>query len=547
MLESDFLDMNQLNIQCDESISALSDSNARLNGISNVYKAANEVGCTGETANSFYEYCDRIVTLISAIVLANDKDIIDNRTLKSFLKEGVVLDGGVILPKKRRAAENEHRELREADKCESRAHGCSPEEKHYWRHEYRHHRDAAASYRREKEYWESLERKFDEINNATKNLFKESKSYRDGDGVIKEGIKSLSKDFNVTTGTFELDDSWKTGFEKLYNNVSIVDEFKNSWKDENGAYNLDVLNDIYKNRIDKLSANEAEAFAAALEELHPDAQKQVLGHVAASDADIKGLVQGVVKSLGFGGKTGVDVYNIATAKDDTAKRKAGLKFTKDIETAAATWAGTLLYGGGLGKANGTLLPDFKKSFIESISQEGDDLVNVSGGEIIKRSFKKDIGAYKFTSVKKAGEAAIENADDVAEASIKAKDAARLNNVKAGVKWAGVVIDAAFNLSDNVAEQKLAHQSGMEMSTGRVAAETAIETVVDVGVGIASNAAAGFVIGGAAALLGLSAPAIVVTAASAVAVWGVNEAFKYFTGKDAGETVADIVCDITGIK
>ena len=545
MLESDFLDMNQLNIQCDESISALSDSNARLNGISNVYKAANETDCTGETADSFYEYCDRIVTLISAIELANDKDILDNGTLKSFLREGLVLDGRVILPSKRRAAENERREREAADECESRSHGVSPEEKHYWRHEYRCHKQAADSYRREKEFWESRERKFDEINNATKNLFKESKSYRDG--VIKEGIKSLSKDFNVTTGTFELDDSWKNGFEKLYNNVSIVDEFKNSWKDENGAYNLDVLNDIYNNRIDKLSANEAEAFAAVLKELHPDAQKQVLGHVAASDADIKGLVQGVVKSLGFGGKTGVGVYNIATAKDDSAKRKAGLKLTKDIGTATVTWAGTLLYGGDLRKANGTLLPDFKKSFIESISQEGDDLVNVSGGEIIKRSFKKDIGAYKFTSVKKAGEAAIENADDVAEASIKAKDAARLNNVKAGVKWAGAVVDAAFNWSDNIKEQKLASQSGMEMSTGRVAAETLIETAADIGLGIASNAAAGFVIGGAAALLGLSAPAIAVTAASAVAVWGVNEAFKYFTGKDAGENLADFLCDYAGLK
>ena len=50
MVESDFLDMNQLNIQCDESISKLSDSNVKLNGIRDVYKSANKLVCKGNFA-----------------------------------------------------------------------------------------------------------------------------------------------------------------------------------------------------------------------------------------------------------------------------------------------------------------------------------------------------------------------------------------------------------------------------------------------------------------------------------------------------------------
>ena len=550
MVESDYLDMNQLNIQCDESISVLLGSNIRLNAIREVYKAVNTGKFSGNAADNFFKHCADMVTLISTIITANDSDIIDNRTLKSFIQAGLVLDGREILTKKRRAAENEHRERDEAEECERRKHGASPEERHYWSDECRAHRQAAESYRKEKEFWESRERLFDEINGSTKSLFTDSITYRN---IAKDGIESLSTDFVENKGTFNLNDSWKAGIEKLDNQV-IIDKCKENWKDENGAYDLDVLKDIYKNRI-KLSATEKDALTEVLEELHPEAQKQVMGHVATGEVDIKGLVQGLVKSTGAGGKIGVGGYNILTSDDKSAKRKAGLKFVKEVETITANWAATFWYNDfktnkdKFFKANKTLYSSFKKgSFIELISKDTDELVKVSSVEVAKRSLKYDFGSYLFKNVEKAGDnaviSAIEKVDDITDEALyaarkEAETAAKLKNFKAGVKWLGVVADLAFSATDNIAEQKLARQSGIEMSTERVVAETVIETAVSVGLSSLGTAVAGAAL---TAIVGTSAPVVVVGALGAAAVWGVNELFKHRTGKDVGENVSDFLCD-----
>lgn len=558
MVESDFLDMNQLNIQCDESISVLSESNVRLNGIRDVYKAANSVIFMGRAASNFLKQCEAIVTLIGAIITANDCDIMDNKTLKSFLTEGLVLDGRVILPSKRRAAENERREREAADECESRSHGVSPEEKHYWRHEYRCHKQAADSYRREKEFWESRERLFDEINNATANLFENSKSYRD---AANKGIEYLSTNFVKKTGTFELNDSWKDGIEKLCDPVSIKDKCKEKWKDENGAYNLEALKEVLNTQATEITATEAEAFAEVLEELHPDAQKQLVGKVVNGKLDIKGLVQGTIGSIGTIGKTFNDIVNMVISGDDMkARTKAGYKFMKDFTTGAANWTGTLAFTAELEKnkddiffdAKKTLYSSFEKgSFIKSISQEGDDLVNVSAAEVAKRSLKSDFNSYFLKSAEKARQKAVISAiqndlpDDAMEAlANEAEAAAKVKNFKTGVKWLGVAADLAFSAVDNVAEQELACKSGIEMSNERVYAETAIETATGVILSSLGNAAAGAAL---TAIIGTSAPVIAVAAVSAVAVWGVNEAFKFFTGKNAGETFADLACDFVGLK
>ena len=558
MVESDFLDMNQLNTQCDESISKLSDSNEKLNGIRDVYKSANKLVCKGNAGDNFFKFCEAIVILIGAIITANDSDIVDNKTLKSFLTEGLVLDGRVILPSKRRAAENERREREAADECESRSHGVSPEEKHYWRHEYRCHKQAADSYRREKEFWESRERKFDEINNATTNLFLDSGSYRN---VADKGMDSLPTDFVEKTGPFVLKDSWKAGFENLYNDVSVADKCKERWKDENGAYNLEALKEVLNTQATEISATEAEAFAAVLEELHPDAQKQLVGKVVKGKIDVKGLVQGIIGSVGPIGKTFNDIVNIAISGDDMkARTKAGYKFMKDFETGAANWTGTLAFTAELEKnkdnifadANKTLYTKFEKgSFIKSISQEGDDLVNVSGAEIARRSLKSDFDSYLFKSVGQARQKAVISAiqndlpDDAMEMlADEAEAAAKVKNFKTGVKWLGVAADLAFSAVDNVAEQELARQSGIEMSNERVAAETVLETATDTFISSVATAAVG---AGLTALIGASAPVLLVAAGSAAAVWGLNEGFKLFTGKDAGETAADAACDFFGIK
>ena len=559
MVESDFLDMNQLNIQCDESISVLSESNVRLNGIRDVYKAANSVIFMGRAASNFLKQCEAIVTLIGAIITANDCDIMDNKTLKSFLTEGLVLDGREILTKKREAAENEQREWDEAEECERRSHGTTPEEKHYWRHEYRFHKQAAESYRREKEFWESRERLFDEINNATANLFENSKSYRD---AANKGIEYLSTNFDKKTGTFELNDSWKDGIEKLCDPVSIKDKCKEKWKDENGAYNLEALKEVLNTQATEITATEAEAFAEVLEELHPDAQKQLVGKVVNGKIDGKGLVQGIIGSVGPIGKTFNDIVNMAISGDDMkARRKAGYKFMKDFETTAANWTATLAFtdleknkDNIFANAHGTLYSSFKKgSFIESISEAGDDLVNVKGVEIARRSLKHDFDSYLFKSAEKAGDkaviSAIQNVDDITDEALhaarkEAETAAKLKNVKTGVKWLGVAADVALSAVDNFSEQELARKSGIEMSNERVYAETAIESAVSIGLSSLGTAAAGVAL---SLIVGTSAPVVVVGALGAAAVWGVNGLFKLYTGKDVGENLSDIVCDSVGLK
>ena len=555
MVESDFLDMNQLNIQCDESISVLSESNVRLNGIRDVYKAANSVIFMGRAASNFLKQCEAIVTLIGAIITANDCDIMDNKTLKSFLTEGLVLDGREILTKKREAAENEQREWDEAEECERRSHGTTPEEKHYWRHEYRFHKQAAESYRREKEFWESRERLFDEINNATANLFENSESYRD---AANKGIEYLSTNFDKKTGTFELNDSWKDGIEKLCDPVSIKDKCKEKWKDENGAYNLEALKEVLNTQATEITATEAEAFAEVLEELHPDAQKQLVGKVVNGKIDGKGLVQGIIGSVGPIGKTFNDVVNIAISGDDMkARRKAGWKFMKDSGTTAANWTGTLAFTAELEKnkddiffdAKKTLYSSFEKgSFVKTISKEGDDLVNVSAVEVAKRSLKSDFNSYLFKNVEKAGDkaviSAIQNVDDITDEALhaarkEAETAAKLKNFKTGVKWLGVAADLAFSAVDNVAEQELARQSGIEMSNERVVAETVLETATSTLLSSAATAASGAIF---TAIVGTSAPVIAVGALSVGVVWIVNEGSKMLTGKNVGENVADILCD-----
>ncbi|WP_155841007.1 hypothetical protein [Butyrivibrio sp. AE2005] len=467
------------------------------------------------------------------------------------------MDGRVILPSKRRAAENERREREAADECESRSHGVSPEEKHYWRHEYRCHKQAADSYRREKEFWESRERKFDEINNATTNLFLDSESYRN---AADKGMDSLPTDFVEKTGPFVLKDSWKAGFENLYNDVSIADKCKERWKDENGAYNLEALKEVLNTQATEISATEVETFAAVLEELHPDAQKQLVGKVVNGKLDIKGLVQGTIGSIGTIGKTFNDIVNMVISGDDMkARTKAGYKFMKDFTTGAANWTGTLAFTAELEKnkddiffdAKKTLYSSFEKgSFIKSISQEGDDLVNVSGAEIARRSLKSDLDSYLFKSVGQARQKAVISAiqndlpDDAMEAlANEAEAAAKVKNFKTGVKWLGVVADVAFSAVDNFAEQELARKSGIEMSNERVYAETAIETVSSVVLSSVGTAAAGVLFG---TILGVSAPAVAIAAAGAGVVWVINEGSKVVTGKSLGEFASDTICDAFGI-
>ena len=537
MVESDYLDQGKLKMQCHTAISIFTANNRKLSALRRIYNSSRDVTFTGKGSESFFGHCDNYVVLIDAIMTANDCDIADNKTLWAMLGFDI-LDGSVILPKKREAKQNEEHERHEADKAKRRRDSAPEDEKGYWDSKYHNHLNRADIYEEEYNYWKGLEEKFDQIETDSKGLFKDSVSIRT---AATKGLKELSRDFSTESFVFFYNPLWKDGIEKLCNQVSVVDKCKEKWKDENGVYNLAVLNDIYKNKVNNLSAPEVKAFTEVLKELHPEAQKQVIGH-AVKDADIQGLIKGIIKSVGTGGKVGVDAYNIAASDNDKGSRRvAGFKLVQDVESAFATWSGTLVYSGDIKKANGMLYSSVKKgSFLELISEKGANLKNVSRVEIAKRSLKYDKESYLFKNVEKAGAEAVKNADDLTgealrKVGIEAERAAKLKNFKAGVKWAGAIADFAFNVVDNFEEQEQARISGVEMSNGRVVAESVIETVADVGLSIAGTAFAGFI-------LGSGAPVLAVGAVSVGAVWAVNTLMERATGKDLAENVSDRVCD-----
>lgn len=112
--------------------------------------------------------------------------------------------------------------------------------------------------------------------------------------------------------------------------------------------------------------------------------------------------------------------------------------------------------------------------------------------------------------------------------------------KAGAKkcftaWAGVLTTGALNYASNKAEQAA---SGGTMSDGRVIAETVVETVVDT----VADKAAGIVVGAAIAAAAPAAPAVVVVAASTLAVTAINAGVEAITGKTATEWVSDAIID-----
>ena len=112
-------------------------------------------------------------------------------------------------------------------------------------------------------------------------------------------------------------------------------------------------------------------------------------------------------------------------------------------------------------------------------------------------------------------------------------------IKLGTKWGGFILTGLSNFFEN--QQEFAGQEG---STGRMIAETAIETGADILIGsavaaVVTHLAAAAVAGGLIA----AGPAVVVGGAVTVGVvWGINALSEHFTGKDLAEHVSDAVCD-----
>lgn len=115
-----------------------------------------------------------------------------------------------------------------------------------------------------------------------------------------------------------------------------------------------------------------------------------------------------------------------------------------------------------------------------------------------------------------------------------------DKVKVGAKWAGHFLTLFSNAWENAEEFE-----GQEDALVRGTAETAIETVTDIGVGAVATAGVSAGITAALTALGctVAAPAVAVGAGAVVVTWAANGVCKWLTGgKDIGEVAADLVCD-----
>ena len=113
--------------------------------------------------------------------------------------------------------------------------------------------------------------------------------------------------------------------------------------------------------------------------------------------------------------------------------------------------------------------------------------------------------------------------------------------KSVASWAGIVADLAINGVKNKKEQEMSNGS---MSTGRVVAETIIETGVDTIMTYAAGAVAASAVAAGAAAVGatVAMPALAITAIGGLVWTGVNAAVEAGTGKSATEHVSDFVCN-----
>jgi len=110
-------------------------------------------------------------------------------------------------------------------------------------------------------------------------------------------------------------------------------------------------------------------------------------------------------------------------------------------------------------------------------------------------------------------------------------------IKTAVEWGGIALDGLGNLFGNLNERA---ESGGQMSSGRVVAETITETAVgfalETGVKLAVGAAITAVAGTA------GAPVLLVTVASIGIAKGIDEGFRYLKFNDKQKSLTEYVSD-----
>ncbi len=231
------------------------------------------------------------------------------------------------------------------------------------------------------------------------------------------------------------------------------------------------------------------------------------------------------------GKVGKNIF-------DTVVNNAGLGggFVSSVIGMYETFSDEKLNIGAVAKST--------KSFVSSIyknlrnADKLEKLSRMNPGQAVKTGIKRFIGFDKAfigelrPSVAKSFSTRFYN--NYQKQIANSLDAYKGKGLKSALSWAGVAVSGISNTIQNIEEAK----SG-EISATRAVAETVLQTGVDVAADIFIGAA---VSAGIAALGFTSAPVLVVGAATAGVVAGVNAISKLVFKKDLSEAVTDLVLD-----
>ena len=246
----DRLDQAQLKVQCSNYNNKLETENQRLEALSTVFaSASSSVAMKGKTYNGLIKQCEVYCLIIRCLELANLFDIHDNNLLAARLGEDF-LDGSVILHGIEYSWMQYESECRASDHCTEKADSTDDLViKESYRSEARHHKNLANNYYEEWKEYRRLKQEFEDIRDYSTNFYTNSTDFR---AKAQVGMKLIAYDF--VDGNYTIPSSvstWCNGIEKLEEKVLM--EYAQQWKNEDGSWNMEVLDEMISRDDDSLT------------------------------------------------------------------------------------------------------------------------------------------------------------------------------------------------------------------------------------------------------------------------------------------------------
>ena len=534
MTSNDILDQEKLKAQCAAAIDNIALRNEYLSKISEVFVAGQQMEDSGKSADAIKNQCKAYVSLIKAMVYANEYDSADHAALNAMLGGGAhggYLDGAYIL-------ERISAEKTEELNCASRAADCrnkaystdDPAIASHWYSEASYWDGCSDNHRRAWQYWCAKRDFFDSVQEKSRGFFQNSISYRE---YVNQGMEAIA--FSFSNGTYNIPDTseWQQGIEKLNEKFEDgIEEVAKGLLDKDGKIDIDKTDKLLSKKINELTPYEYEIYQKLVMAMKAGATPKELEESLQIIAGVKKGYAGnksadfIFNEIGKFGALGSYAKSIYKLGDGIAKGDSN-SVAKSILGFAQGEVGN--FGKYVSNAysdtpnlKATLLGDFTKGgAVSALLKEGETVSSLSKGQTFLRSFKSEMDYLP---------------------KLVGKNATVAKNLKVATKWGGVALSAGVNYIDNMEEMKY----DPTMSKTRAKAETAIETGVDLFIGAAATAIV-------TTAVGTALPAVAVGAIAVGAVWAIDIGVEWLTEKyqgekkDTAEVVSDTILDWIGVN